>query len=407
MQNLADLHRLEFTLQRRSSTSDARVGQLRIGGRIIDTPCFMPVGTQAAVKGLRPDALEDLGYGLILANTYHLHLRPGETLIARAGGLHAFAGWPGAFLTDSGGYQVFSLASLRRIEVDGIRFRSHIDGAEIFLTPERAMAIQRDLGADIVMAFDQCAPHSCGRDEAEAALERTHRWAERCAADHDRHGAVSSSGRPQALFGIVQGSVYRDLREAGCRALIGLDLPGYAIGGLAVGESREERNASVAWCTALLPEDRPRYLMGVGTPRDLAEAVSRGVDMFDCVLPTRNGRTGQAFTSEGLLNLRNARYAEDFAPIDPQCRCYVCQRHSRAYIRHLFMAREMLGPILTSHHNLAYYGTLMARMQEAIATDSLASLAAEITAAYPDDNTCGREDRDGSERQHPGRVKAP
>ncbi len=343
----------------------------------------MPVGTQGTVKGACAGDLQALGYGLVLANTYHLHLRPGDQLIARMGGLHRFTGWSGALLTDSGGYQVFSLAELRRVEEDGIRFRSHVDGSPIYFSPESVMEIQRNLGADIIMAFDECVPYPCDLEYATQAMERTHRWAVRCHTAHESSGGRAAGGWPQALFGIVQGATYRHLREASARFMVELDLPGYAIGGLAVGEDRETRNACVAWCTAILPKEKPRYLMGVGTPADILDAAMRGVDMFDCVLPTRNGRTGQVFTSQGVLNLRNARYAEDDTPVDPRCGCYVCTSHSRAYLRHLFLTREMLGPILATHHNLAFYAHLMERIREAIATDTLESLAGEIHAGYP------------------------
>ena len=363
---------MRFTVRTRSSTCSARLGTLHLAGSDIPTPCFMPVGTQATVKGMAAGDLEAMGYGLLLANTYHLHLRPGDELIARMGGLHRFAGWRGAYLTDSGGYQVFSLAKLRKVEEDGIRFQSHIDGAPVFFTPESVMRIQRNLGADIAMAFDECAPYPCDRAYAEQAMVRTHRWAERCIAVHD---GQTASGRAQALFGIVQGATYRDLREESARFLAGLAMPGYAIGGLAVGEDRDTRNRCVEWCTSVLPEEKPRYLMGVGLPCDIVDAVRRGVDMFDCVLPTRNGRTGQVFTSRGVLNMRNARYAEDEGPLDPDCDCLTCRNHTRAYVRHLFVTHEMLGPILATHHNLSFYRTLMARIREAVQADALDAVA--------------------------------
>jgi queuine tRNA-ribosyltransferase len=362
---------IAFQVRARSTRCSARLGALTLAERQIATPCFMPVGTQATVKGAAAGDLEALGFGLILANTYHLHLRPGDELVASMGGLHAFSGWGGSILTDSGGYQVFSLAKLRRIEDDGIRFQSHLDGAQVHFTPERVMAIQRNLGADIAMAFDECAPHPCDIAYARQAMARTHRWLERCMEAHDGR---TTSGRPQALFGIVQGATYQDLREESAAFLTSLDLPGYAIGGLAVGEERDIRNRCVEWCTAGLPDHKPRYLMGVGTPADIVDAVRRGVDMFDCVLPTRNGRTGQVFTSEGVLNLRNARYAEDAAPLDIRCSCLVCRNHTRAYMRHLFATHEMLGPILATHHNLAFYAALMEQIREAIAADTLDDL---------------------------------
>ncbi len=379
MQNPHPPSAIDFTIESRSATCSARLGTLTISGRKTATPVFMPVGTQATVKGMAAGDLAAIGFTILLANTYHLHLRPGDETIARLGGLHRFSGWSGGLLTDSGGFQVFSLAKLRKVEEDGIRFSSHLDGSPIMFTPESVMRIQRNLGADIAMAFDECAPYPCDHDYARDAMERTHRWAERCKAAHD---GKTASGRPQALFGIVQGATYRDLREESAAFLTGLDFPGYAIGGLAVGEDRQTRNRCVEWCVSALPETKPRYLMGVGTPADIVDAVRRGVDMFDCVLPTRNGRTGQVFTSAGVLNMRNARYAEDTGPLDAACECAVCRAHSRAYIRHLFATHEMLGPILATHHNLSFYARLMERIRKAIRNDSLDALADEIGLAY-------------------------
>jgi len=371
---------MRFSVLAEDPASRARKGLLALPHALVETPCFMPVGTQATVKGASVGDLTELGYGLLLANTYHLHLRPGEDLIARMGGIGRFAGWPGALLTDSGGYQVYSLAKLRRVEKDGIRFQSHLDGSERFFTPEAVMAIQRDLGADIVMAFDECAPYPCDAGYAREAMERTHRWAERCATAHAAVSGRAKGGWSQALFGIAQGAVYRGLREESARFVTSLDLPGYAIGGLAVGEDRETRNACVEWCTAILPPNKPRYLMGVGTPLDIVDAVGLGVDMFDCVLPTRNGRTGQAFTSEGIVNIRNARYAEADGPLDAACGCCVCAGYRRAYLRHLFITHEMLGPILLTHHNLAYYARLMASIRRAIADGAFTELADDLRA---------------------------
>ena len=342
----------------------------------------MPVGTQATVKAMTPGELREIGFGLILGNTYHLHLRPGEELIARAGGLHRFSGWEGAMLTDSGGFQVFSLSGLRRIGADGVQFQSHIDGSKHEFTPESVMRIERDLGADIIMAFDECAPYPCTYEYAVEAMERTHRWAERCLEAHNGFDRRAAGGWPQALFGIVQGGVHRDLREQSAQFLAGLDLPGYAVGGLAVGEAAEQRNESIAWTTALLPLDKPRYLMGVGTPLDILDAVERGIDMFDCVLPTRNARNAQVFTSEGVLNLRNARFAEDFGPIDTRCDCPVCAHHTRAYIKHLFKANEILGPRLTTYHNLFFYHRLMADIRAAIRAGRFRAFRDEFTQRY-------------------------
>lgn len=357
-----------FTLTHPSAepASRARCGRLVLPHATLETPVFMPVGTQATVKAMTPGELHEIGFGIILGNTYHLHLRPGESLIARAGGLHRFQGWDGALLTDSGGFQVFSLTGLRRIGADGVQFQSHIDGSRHEFTPESVMQIQRDLGADIIMTFDECAPYPCSIEYAQEAMERTHRWAERCREAYDRSQRLATSGWPQALFGIVQGGVYRELRAQSARILVEMDFPGYAIGGLAVGETPEQRNETIAWTTEQLPIDRPRYLMGVGTPVDILDAVQLGVDMFDCVLPTRNARNAQVFTSKGVLNLRNAKYTEDFRPLDANCACPVCSRHTRAYIRHLFKANEILGPRLTTYHNLTFYHHLMTEIRAAI-----------------------------------------
>ena len=375
---------LAFALTHRTSEPEcaARCGRLTLPHASVETPVFMPVGTQATVKAMTPVELAEIGFGLILGNTYHLHLRPGEDLIARAGGLHRFQGWDGALLTDSGGFQVFSLTGLRRIGADGVRFQSHIDGSYHEFTPESVMQVERDLGADIIMAFDECAPYPCTPEYAREAMDRTHRWAERCREAYDLAGKRATGGWQQALFGIVQGGVYRELREESARLLVGLDFPGYAIGGLAVGEAPEQRNETIAWTIGLLPSTKPRYLMGVGTPIDILDAVIRGVDMFDCVLPTRNARNAQIFTSEGVRNLRNARYAEDFAPLDPNCSCPVCARHTRAYIRHLFKANEILGPRLTTYHNLYFYHDLMAGIRSAIREDRLHAFRRRFVQTY-------------------------
>ncbi len=359
-----------------------RCGVLQLPHATVETPVFMPVGTQATVKAMTPGELREIGFGLILGNTYHLHLRPGEQLIARAGGLHRFQGWDGALLTDSGGFQVFSLAGLRRIGEDGVQFQSHLDGSKHIFTSESVMQIERDLGADIVMAFDECAPYPCTEQYAREAMDRTHRWAQRCLDDYNSHDRLATGGWPQALFGIVQGGVFPDLRSESARTLVEMEFPGYAVGGLAVGEPYAQRNDTIAHTTALLPLDKPRYLMGVGTPPDLLEAVQRGIDMFDCVLPTRNARNAQVFTRAGVLNLRNAKFTEDDSPIDPECNCAVCARHTRSYIRHLFMAKEILAPRLTTYHNLAFYHRLMADMRHALRTDTFASYRQEFLSTY-------------------------
>ncbi len=341
----------------------ARAGVFHTPHGPIPTPIYAPVGTQATVKSLTPRQLADVGAILVLANTYHLYLRPGDELIAELGGLHTFMQWPGPMLTDSGGFQVFSLAgkrgqkSLRAIDDDGVTFRSHIDGRRHRFTPERVMEIEQNLGADIAMVLDECAPP----DDYEyntRALRRTHAWAERCQAAHHRPD--------QALFGIVQGGIFPDLREQSAAFLTQLDFPGYAIGGLSVGETKEQMLETLAFTTPLLPADKPRYLMGVGTPEDLVEGVARGVDIFDCVLPTRVARNGQALLRTGKLNIRNARFAADPAPLDETCQCYTCQHFSRAYLRHLVIAKEMLAATLLSIHNLHVMLTLIKEIRAAI-----------------------------------------
>jgi queuine tRNA-ribosyltransferase len=372
----------QFSISHRCADSRARCGTLTLPHATVQTPVFMPVGTQATVKAMTAGELWELGYGLILGNSYHLHLRPGEEIIASAGGLHKFSGWDGALLTDSGGFQVFSLSGLRRIGTDGVEFQSHIDGSRHVFTPESVMEIQRKLGADIVMAFDECAPFPSDEKYAKEAMERTHKWAERCRESYEASARCAEGGWEQALFGIVQGATFRELREASAITLTALDFPGYALGGLAVGESAESRNQCIEWCTEILPADKPRYLMGVGTPLDILDAVALGIDMFDCVLPTRNARNAQVFTSEGVLNLRNARFAADFSPIDPKCGCNVCARHTRAYVRHLFQANEMLGPRLTTYHNLSFFGTLMADIREAIQVGRFGEFRSEFVRGY-------------------------
>ena len=362
-----------------------RCGALTLPHATVETPVFMPVGTQATVKAMTPEELAEIGFGIILGNTYHLHLRPGEDLVARAGGLHRYQGWNGALLTDSGGFQVFSLTGLRRIGEDGVEFQSHIDGSRHHFTPDTVMQIERDLGADIIMAFDECAPYPCTHDYAREAMDRTHRWAELCVAAYNRAGRLATGGWPQALFGIVQGGIYPDLRRESAEFLTGLDLPGYAIGGLAVGEESAARNETIEGTAALLPVEKPHYLMGVGTPIDILDAVKRGVDMFDCVLPTRNARNAQVFTSRGVLNMRNAQYNEDFSPLDANCDCAVCKRHTRAYVRHLFRANEMLGPRLTTYHNLAFYHKLMRDVRDSLRQGTFTSYYQSFARDYVKD----------------------
>jgi queuine tRNA-ribosyltransferase len=367
---------------------EARAGLLHTRRGVIETPAFMPVGTLGSVKGVRFEELEapDLDARVILGNTYHLWLRPGAEVIRACGGLHKFIGWPRAILTDSGGFQVFSLSGLRRVSEEGVEFRSHVDGQACFLSPEASMEVQAALGSDIVMAFDECLPGRAARDAARASMELTARWARRSRARFDelqREGADagrlddagaetltradgdSLSGR-QALFGIVQGATHLELRRESLERTVEVGFDGYAIGGLSVGEEKQLMYEVVEAVAPLMPEGRPRYLMGVGTPEDLVECVARGVDMFDCVLPTRNGRNGQAFTSRGKLNIKNARWASDARPLDEACACAVCRRHSRAYVRHLYMTGEMLAAVLLSHHNLAFFLDTMRRVRQAI-----------------------------------------
>jgi queuine tRNA-ribosyltransferase len=344
-------------------TVDSRDGRARAGRLVtphgeVATPVFMPVGTAAAVKAVLHRDLAEIGAHILLANTYHLMLRPGDALVASLGGLHGFTGWSGPFLTDSGGYQVFSLAALRKLDEQGVVFQSHIDGSEHLLSPERSMAIQQNLGADIAMAFDECPPGDAARDVVEAATARTTRWARR---SRDAHARAD-----QWLFGIVQGGVHLDLRAESARALVELEFPGYAVGGLAVGEPKPGRDRVLAEVDALLPAERPRYLMGVGTPEDLIDAVACGIDMFDCVLPTRNARNGQLFTSRGRISIRNARYRDDPRPPDPDCRCHTCRTASRAYLRHLHLAGEMTAATLMSLHNLFYYLDMMEKLRQSI-----------------------------------------
>jgi queuine tRNA-ribosyltransferase len=349
----------------------ARVGEFRTPHGMVQTPAFMPVGTQGSVKAMRHRDLEEAGAQIILGNTYHLYLRPGDQAIARLGGLHRFIGWPHPLLTDSGGYQVFSLAARRRIDERGAEFRSHLDGSLHLLTPESATDIQARLGSDIAMALDECLAYPATRDQAARSMERSVRWAARCRQRLTgiRRGAASDVGATnpgQAQFGIVQGGVFQELRNQSADATIEVGFDGYAIGGLSVGEPIDLMYTVVADTARRLPESQPRYLMGTGTPEDLVECVARGIDMFDCVLPTRNARNGQLFTSEGRLNISNARYAEDEGPLDPACGCYTCRTHSRAYLRHLYLAKEMTAGALNTLHNLSFYLDTMQRIRDAI-----------------------------------------
>jgi queuine tRNA-ribosyltransferase len=360
-----------FSFAIRATDGAARLGEFRTPHGVVETPAFMPVGTQGSVKAMRHRDLDDAGAQIILGNTYHLYLRPGDQLIARRGGLHRFVGGPHPILTDCGGYEVFSLAERGRGDEEGAEFRSHLDGALHLLTPESATDIQARLGSDIAMVLDECLAYPATRDAALQSMERSARWAERCRrrllelrAGATIDGGVSNPG--QAQFGIVQGGVFQDLRDQSVDATVALGFEGYAIGGLSVGEPIDLMYSVVADTARQLPEAQPRYLMGTGTPEDLVECVARGIDMFDCVLPTRNARNGQLFTSQGRLNIRNARYAEDDRPLDPACRCYTCRTHSRAYLRHLYMAGEMTAGALNTLHNLSFYLDTMRRIRDAI-----------------------------------------
>lgn len=348
----------QFNLETTDEATAARAGVWRTPHGAVLTPAFMPVGTLATVKGLTTDQLAAAGTQKLLANTYHLALRPGADVVAEMGGLHHFMDWQRPILTDSGGFQVFSLAKMSKLDDEQVVFRSHIDGSEFALSPEKAIRIQEQLGADCIMCLDECAPHDVGDERMQAAVQRTTAWARRCRDAHTRDD--------QALFGIVQGGTSQKLREESAAGLLPLDFPGYAVGGLSVGEEPTEMYSTLDFTTPMLPEDRPRYLMGVGRPVDIVEAVIRGVDLFDCVMPTRNGRNAHAFTSTGPVKLRNRKHQRDDSPLDADCECPVCNRYSRAYLRHLFIAKEMLGPILVSWHNIAFYQRMMRDLREAI-----------------------------------------
>ena len=369
---------------------EARAGVLTTRRGVIETPVFMPVGTAGTVKGIRFEALEseDLDARIILGNTYHLWLRPGIEVIKAAGGLHRFISWDRALLTDSGGFQVWSLGAIRKISEEGTEFRSHVDGSLRFLSPEVSMEVQAALGSDIVMVFDECAPGEASHEETERSMSLTARWAKRSKIAFDRlqsegadTGRVELEGLSgtQSLFGIVQGAGHLDLRRTSLEQTVNIGFDGYAIGGLSVGEEKSVMFEVIEEIAPIMPKDAPRYLMGVGTPEDLVEAVARGVDMFDCVLPTRNGRTGQAFTSRGKLNIKNAQWTNDSRPLDESCRCSVCRRHSRAYLRHLYMAGEMLASILLTHHNLAFFLDTMRGVRQSIRSGDFPKFRREFT----------------------------
>ena len=360
-----------FSFSLLATDGPARLGEFRTPHGVVQTPAFMPVGTQGSVKAMRHRDLEEAGAQIILGNTYHLYLRPGDQLIARRGGLHRFIGWPHPILTDSGGYQVFSLAERRRVDEEGAEFRSHLDGSAHLLTPESATDIQARLGSDIAMVLDECLAYPATREDTARSMQRSVRWASRARTRfaHIRDGVADDVGATnpgQAQFGIVQGGVFQELRDESAAATVAIGFEGYAIGGLSVGEPVDLMYSIVGDTTRRLPEGQPRYLMGTGTPEDLVESVARGIDMFDCVLPTRNARNGQLFTSEGRLNIKNARFAEDDGPVDPACGCYTCRTHSRAYLRHLYLAGEMTAGALNTLHNLSFYLDTMRRIREAI-----------------------------------------
>lgn len=363
-----------FQVVQKDNDSCARLGELKTAHGRVATPLFMAVGTQASVKGLTPAQLSEAGVGMVLSNTYHLMLRPGSSTIRRLGGLHRFMGWDGPILTDSGGFQVFSLAGLARKSADGVRFRSHIDGSEYWLDPERSMKIQRELGSDIAMAFDDCTAYPAAREEVRVSMELTHSWAERSLAAFE--------GGDQALFGIVQGGMFEDLRRESAAFITDLPFAGNAIGGLSVGEEKTRMYAILRLTAPLLPEHKPRYLMGVGTPADLVNAVAVGVDMFDCVMPTRNARNGQAFTSEGVIAIKNAIHKDDPGPLDPHCRCYTCGHFSRAYLSHLYRAKEILASVLMTLHNLAYYQSLMAAIRDAVGAGRFSQFRTTLLQTY-------------------------
>ena len=365
---------VQFELIKTCKQSGARLGVLHTPHGDIPTPIYMPVGTQATVKAMTPREMEELGAKIILSNTYHLHLRPGEDIVREAGGLHSFMDWRHPILTDSGGFQVFSLSGLRKITEEGAAFRSHLDGSKHFISPEKSMEIQQALGADIAMAFDVCSPYPCDHKTAEEAMHRTHRWAERCKKYHTRED--------QALFGIVQGAFYEDLRIESAKTLADMDFPGYGIGGLSVGEPKPVMYEMLEKIEPYMPKNKPRYLMGVGTPDCFLEGVLRGVDMFDCVLATRIARNGTVFTRNGRLVIRNATYARDFEPLEEGCDCYACQHFSRAYIRHLIKAEEITGARLASIHNLRVLIRMMEEIRQAIMEDRFLDYRREFYEKY-------------------------
>jgi queuine tRNA-ribosyltransferase len=372
-----------FVIDAVSSECNARAGRIFTPFGTIHTPVFMPVGTQATVKGITPDELYQIGVEIILGNAYHLYLRPGVEIISKSGGLHAFMNWARPILTDSGGYQIFSLDSLRKVTEQGVIFQSHIDGSYHTFTPEDSISIQMDLGADIIMILDECVPYPSEYKYAKSAKDRTTRWAERC-IQKKKEFEKKENIRNKALFGIVQGSVYKDLRQESINELTELDFEGYAIGGVSVGEPKELTYEIVEFTAQNLPEDKPRYLMGLGPPSDLINCIEMGIDMFDCVMPTRHGRTGSSFTHNGELIIRNAEYAKDFEPLDPDCDCYTCRNFTRAYIRHLIKSDEILGMRLNTLHNISFFTKIMKEARKAIIEDRFLQFKKEFFQKYGD-----------------------
>lgn len=366
---------IRYELIKTCKQTGARLGKVHTPHGSFETPVFMPVGTLATVKTMSPEELKEMGAGIILSNTYHLWLRPGNEIVKEAGGLHKFMNWDRAILTDSGGFQVFSLSEFRKIEEEGVHFRNHLNGDKLFLSPEKAMHIQNDLGSDIMMAFDECPPYPAEYDYMKKSVERTTRWAERCLKAHNRPN-------DQGLFGIIQGGEYEELRKQSAKDLVSMDFPGYAVGGLSVGEPKDVMNRVLEFTTPLMPSNKPRYLMGVGSPDSLIDGAIRGIDMFDCVLPTRIARNGTLMTSEGRLVVKNAKYAKDFGPLDENCDCYTCRNFSRAYIRHLIKSDETFGLRLTSYHNLYFLVNLMEKVRQAIREDRLGDFRDEFFETY-------------------------
>lgn len=364
-----------YELIKKDSRTKARRGRVNTPHGPIETPVFMPVGTAGTVKAMKPEEVRDMGAQIILGNTYHLYLRPGHEVVKAAGGLHKFMNWERAILTDSGGFQVFSLGAMRKISEEGVEFRSHIDGSKHMLSPEKSMEIQNALGSDIMMAFDECAPYPADRNYVKNSLERTTRWLKRCKEYH-------KNTEQQSLFGIMQGGMYKDLRKQSAEEIVELDLPGYAIGGLSVGEPKEIMYEVMDDCVDYLSADKPRYLMGVGSPDCLFEGVERGIDMFDCVLPTRIARHGMAMTSQGRVNIKNAKYERDFTPLDPNCDCYTCRNYSKAYLRHLFKSDEILSSMLMTTHNLHFLVNTMAGIRKAIEEDRFLEYKKEFYDSY-------------------------